>query len=73
MFVDLMTIPWFRTVLVAGIFCIPTSWHVLIMTFMNAKVQLVITPGGQLVSSIVLHVGSRYVLVLYSRWRAGQF
>jgi hypothetical protein len=46
MFVDLMTIPWFRTVLVAGIFCIPTSWHVLIMTFMNAKVQLVIPPGG---------------------------
>jgi len=28
-----------RTVIITGIFCIPTSWHVLIMTFMNAKVE----------------------------------
>ena len=25
--------------MISGMFCIPTAWHVLIMTFMNAKVK----------------------------------
>jgi len=29
----------FRMIMVSGLFCVPTAWHVLIMTFMNAKVD----------------------------------
>ena len=28
--------------MISGIFCIPTAWHVLIMTFMNAKVNYIV-------------------------------
>ena len=31
----------FRMITILGLFCIPTAWHILIMTFMNAKVNTI--------------------------------
>ena len=35
-----------KNIVITGVFCAPSVWHIMIMTFMNAEVEVVLVSHG---------------------------